>query len=216
MHKEGWSTIIVSLSVVVLSFICLYVFSAPYWLSIIILLPEIIIAGIIINFFRYPNRVFSGDSLHDVIAPSDGTIVTIEETYEPDYFMDNRIQVSIFMSITNVHAQWCPLNGQVLKVYHEDGRFKKAFLPKSSNENERSTIVIKSDAGPVILMRQVAGAMARRIVTYISAGDKSEINGELGFIKFGSRIDLFLPLDSKVLVKLGDKVKGNVTSVAKI
>ena len=120
------------------------------------------------------------------------------------------------MSLTNVHAQWCPLNGQVLKVLHEDGRFKKAYLPKSSNENERSTIVIKSDAGPVIMMRQVAGAMARRIVTYINAGDKSEINSELGFIKFGSRIDLFLPLDAEVLVKMGERVKGNVTSIAKI
>ena len=171
MHKEGWATIIVALAVVVISVVVLYVAEAPHWLSASILVPELFISGIIINFFRYPNRTFKGDELHDVIAPSDGTIVTIEEVHEPDYFNDKRLQISIFMSLTNVHAQWCPLNGQVLKVLHEDGRFKKAYLPKSSNENERSTIVIKSDAGPVIMMRQVAGAMARRIVTYINAGD---------------------------------------------
>jgi phosphatidylserine decarboxylase len=154
--------------------------------------------------------------LHDVIAPSDGTIVTIEEVTEPDYFKDRRIQISIFMSVTNVHAQWCPLNGDILKVTHEDGRFKKAYLPKSSNENERSTIVIKSDAGPVIMMRQVAGAVARRIVTYLEVGERSEINGELGFIKFGSRIDVFLPVGTEITVKIGDKVKGNISTIAKI
>lgn len=216
MHKEGWSTIIVVMAILVISAVILFVNDAPIWLKTLILAPEAFGAGIIINFFRYPYRTFKGDELHDVIAPSDGTIVTIEEVYEPDYFKDKRIQISIFMSVTNVHAQWCPLNGQVMKVIHEDGHFKKAYLPKSSNENERSTIVIKSDAGPVIMMRQVAGAVARRIVTYINAGDRSEINGELGFIKFGSRIDLFLPLDTQVLVKMGEKVKGNITSVAKI
>jgi phosphatidylserine decarboxylase len=120
------------------------------------------------------------------------------------------------MSVTNVHAQWCPLNGDILKVTHEDGRFKKAYLPKSSNENERSTIVIKSDAGPVIMMRQVAGAVARRIVTYLEVGERSEINGELGFIKFGSRIDVFLPVGTEITVKIGDKVKGNISTIAKI
>lgn len=216
MHKEGWSTIIVSLSILVICIILLLVNDAPFWLKVLVLTPVTIGTAVIINFFRYPHRTFHGDELHDVIAPSDGKIVTIEEVFEPDYFQDRRIQISIFMSVTNVHAQWCPINGQVLKVMHEDGRFKKAYLPKSSHENERSTIAIKSDAGPVIMMRQVAGAMARRIVTYINAGDKSEINGELGFIKFGSRIDLFLPLDAEILVKMGDRVKGNVTSVAKI
>lgn len=216
MHKEGWSTIIVALSVVVISIVVLFVCEAPFWLKALILVPEILGSAVIINFFRYPHRTFRGDTLHDVIAPSDGTIVTIEEVSEPDYFEDKCIQISIFMSVTNVHAQWCPLNGQVLKVIHEDGHFKKAYLPKSSNENERSTIVIKSDAGPVIMMRQVAGAVARRIVTYINAGDKSEINGELGFIKFGSRIDVFVPLNAEVLVTLGQRVRGNETSIAKI
>jgi len=216
MHKEGWSTIITVLSLLALLTVILFLFNLPCWVIALLLLPEIIYTAVIINFFRYPNRTYAGDYEHDVVAPSDGTIVTIEELQEPDYFGDKRIQVSIFMSVSNVHAQWCPCNGQVLKCEHENGNFKKAYLPKSSSENERSTIVVKSDAGPTIMMRQVAGAVARRIVTYISAGDRSEINGELGFIKFGSRIDLFLPVDAKLCVKIGDKVKGNISTIAKL
>ena len=216
MHKEGTATLLIYGAVVVIAAIILIITDVPLGVSLAIMVPLLIVYGITINFFRYPPRTFHGDELHGVIAPSDGTIVTIEEVMEPDYFKDRRIQISIFMSVTNVHAQWCPLNGDVSKSIHEDGHFKKAYLPKSSNENERSTIVIKSDAGPIIMMRQVAGAVARRIVTYLEAGDRSEINGELGFIKFGSRIDLFLPLDAEVLVKMGDKVRGNITTVAKI
>lgn len=216
MHKEGLATILAFSSIVVLAAIILHLSQAgwPYW--VFLFLPILVFYGITINFFRYPRRTFKGDRLHDVIAPSDGTIVSIEEVFEPDYFKDRRIQVSIFMSLTNVHAQWCPLNGDVLKVMHEDGNFKKANLPKSSVENERSTIVVKSDAGPVIMMRQVAGAVARRIVTYLKAGDRSEIDGELGFIKFGSRIDVFLPLDAEICVKMKQKVTGDITTIAKI
>jgi phosphatidylserine decarboxylase len=215
MHQEGMSTILVMVAAIVITVITLTVY-APHWLLFLILVPELIVLAITINFFRYPDRTFRGDTLHAVIAPSDGKIVTIEEVYEPEYFKDRRIQISIFMSLFNVHAQWCPLAGDVLKMVHEDGRYRAAYLPKSSCENERSTIVIKSDAGPVILMRQVAGAMARRIVTYINAGERSEIDGELGFIKFGSRIDLYLPLDAQVDVKIGQTVRGNITTVARI
>lgn len=216
MHKEGTATLLIYGAVVIITILILLIAKVNPYVSMAVMIPLLLIYAITINFFRYPERTFRGDMLHDVIAPSDGTIVTIEEVLEPDYFKDRRIQVSIFMSVTNVHAQWCPLNGDVLKSFHEDGHFKKAWLPKASNENERSTIVIKSDAGPVILMRQVAGAVARRIVTYLEPGDRSEINAELGFIKFGSRIDLFLPLDAQVLVKMGDKVRGNTTTIAKI
>ena len=216
MHKEGTSTIIALFAGILITTTILYGVGAPVWCYLAILIPELIVFAIVVNFFRYPPRKFSGDTLHDVIAPSDGTIVTIEEVFEPEYFKDRRIQVSIFMSVFNVHAQWTPLAGDILRVSHEDGRFKAAWLPKSSCENERSTIVIKSDAGPVILMRQVAGAMARRIVTYLKAGERSEIDDELGFIKFGSRIDLFLPLDAEICVKMGQSVKGNTTSIAKI
>lgn len=178
--------------------------------------PLVVVFCVTINFFRYPARKFHGDTLRDVIAPSDGRIVTIEEVYESEYFKDHRLQISIFMSLFNVHAQWCPLAGDIVKVVHEDGRFKAAYLPKSSCENERSSIVIRSDAGPVIMMRQVAGAMARRIVTYLRSGERAEIDGELGFIKFGSRIDLFLPLDTEVCVRMGQPVRGNTTTVARL
>lgn len=216
MHKEGNETLLFSLAFVILVGIALYVYAAPIWLWCVVMIPLLIVFGVIVNFFRYPPRVFHGDMLHDVIAPSDGTIVCLEEVYEPDVFKDQRLMVSIFMSVTNVHAQWCPLAGQVLRAEHEDGRFKKAYLPKASSENERSTIVIKSDAGPTILMRQVAGAVARRIVTYLEAGDRSEVNAELGFIKFGSRIDLYLPVGTEVCVKMKDTVRGNITTIAKI
>lgn len=216
MHKESTTTIITFLAFIVLVCVTLYVYQAAYWLWFVCLIPLFVVFGIVINFFRYPERHFNGDKIHDVIAPSDGTIVCIEEVYEPDYFKDKRILVSIFMSVTNVHAQWCPLAGQVLKCDHEDGRFKKAWLPKASNENERSTIVIKSDAGPVILMRQVAGAVARRIVTYLEAGERSEVDGELGFIKFGSRIDLYLPVDTEIKVSMKQAVRGNTTVIAKL
>lgn len=216
MHKEGNETLLFSLAFVLLVGVALYVYTAPIWLWCVIMIPLVIVFGVVVNFFRYPPRVFQGDMLHDVIAPSDGTIVCLEEVYEPDVFKDQRLMVSIFMSVTNVHAQWCPLAGQVLRAEHEDGRFKKAYLPKASSENERSTIVIKSDAGPTILMRQVAGAVARRIVTYLEAGDRSEVNAELGFIKFGSRIDLYLPVGTEVCVKMKDTVRGNITTIAKI
>ena len=216
MHKEGTTTILTCLAFILLVGVTLFVYESPIWLWAVILVPLITVFGIVVNFFRYPERHFQGDKVHDVIAPSDGTIVCIEEVYEPDYFKDKRLLISIFMSVTNVHAQWCPLAGQCIMSEHEDGRFKKAWLPKASNENERSTIVIKSDAGPVIMMRQVAGAVARRIVTYLEAGERSEVDGELGFIKFGSRIDVYLPLDAEILVKMKQAVRGNTTTIAKL
>ena len=216
MHKEGTTSILTFLAFILLVAVTHYVYQAALWLWVLIMLPLLFFFGVVINFFRYPERHFQGDRIHDVIAPSDGTIVCIEEVFEPDYFKDRRMMISIFMSVTNVHAQWCPLAGQVLKSEHEDGRFKKAWLPKASNENERSTIVIKSDAGPTILMRQVAGAVARRIVTYLEAGERSEIDGELGFIKFGSRIDLYLPLDADIQVSMKQAVRGNTTTIAKL
>lgn len=216
MHKEGTTTILTYLAFILLVCVTLYVYHAYLWVWIATMLPLIVCFAIVVNFFRYPERHYKGDMVHEVIAPSDGTIVCIEEVYEPDYFKDKRIMISIFMSVTNVHAQWCPLAGQCLLSEHEDGRFKKAYLPKASNENERSTIVIKSDAGPTIMMRQVAGAVARRIVTYLEAGERSEVDGELGFIKFGSRIDLYLPLDTEIFVKMNQAVRGNTTAIAKL
>jgi phosphatidylserine decarboxylase len=151
-----------------------------------------------------------------VISPCDGKVVVIEEVYEPEYFKDKRLQVSIFMSPLNVHANWYPMNGTVKYVTHHEGRFQGAYLPKSSTENERSTIVIENNKKVSILVRQVAGALARRIVTYSDIDDDCRINEFLGFIKFGSRLDLYLPLGTEVLVELEQNVTGNITQLAKL
>lgn len=167
-------------------------------------------------FFRNPTRVVEIDDPGLVVAPADGTIVVVEPTEESEYFGDKRIQVSIFMSVFNVHANWYPVAGTVLKAIHHDGRHIGAYLPKSSHENERSTVVIKTHAGTEILLRQIAGALARRIVTYAHAGKPCHLNEHLGFIKFGSRVDLFLPMDTEIFVKTGDKTTGNETIIARL
>ena len=167
-------------------------------------------------FFRNPTRVVEIDDPGLVVAPADGTIVVVEPTEESEYFGDKRIQVSIFMSVFNVHANWYPVQGKVLKSVHHSGRHMAAYLPKSSHENERSTVVIKTHAGTEILLRQIAGALARRIVTYAHAGKPCHLNEHLGFIKFGSRVDLFLPMDTEIFVKTGDKTTGNETIIARL
>ncbi len=171
---------------------------------------------ILLNFFRSPYRRFPYDSEGLVIAPADGTVVAIEEVTENEYFRDKRVQVSIFMSVFNVHANWFPVNGTVKYVKHHNGRFRAAYLPKSSTENERSTVVVSTDYGVDVLVRQIAGAMARRIVTYAKEGGYYVVNEQMGFIKFGSRVDLFLPLRTGVLVEIGQKVTGNQTPVARL
>ena len=171
---------------------------------------------LILNFFRSPYRRFPFDPEGFVIAPADGTIVAIEETVEKEIFREKRLQVSIFMSVFNVHANWFPVNGTVKYVAHQNGRFMAAYLPKSSTENERSTVVITTTQGIDILMRQIAGALARRIVTYPKAGEACNVNEHMGFIKFGSRVDLFLPVDSEVLVEMDQKVTGNQTVIARL
>ena len=167
-------------------------------------------------FFRNPTRVVEIDDPGLVVAPADGTIVVVEPTEESEYFGDKRIQVSIFMSDFNVHANWYPVAGTVLKGVHHDSRHIGAYLPKSSHENERSTVVIKTHAGTEILLRQIAGALARRIVTYAHAGKACHLNEHLGFIKFGSRVDLFLPMDTEIFVQTGDKTTGNETIIARL
>jgi phosphatidylserine decarboxylase len=169
-----------------------------------------------LNFFRIPYRRFPFDSEGLVIAPADGTIVAIEEVTENEFFHDKRIQVSVFMSLFNVHANWFPVNGAVKYVKHHDGRFQAAYLPKSSSENERSTIVITTNYGVDILARQIAGAMARRIVTYAKAGESCNVNEQMGFIKFGSRVDIFLPIGTEIIVDMDQKVTANQTPIARI
>jgi len=168
------------------------------------------------NFFRSPRRVSKADPL-DILAPADGKVVVVEKTFEGGLLNEERIQLSIFMSIFNVHANWYPFEGRVLHYSHQNGNFMAAYLPKSSIENERSTVLLESSqSGKTVLIRQVAGALARRIVTYAYTNKKAHLNEHLGFIKFGSRVDVYLPLeDVEILVKPGDKTTGNKTIIAR-
>lgn len=184
-----------------------------FWLVLPVVL---VLTGLTINFFRIPKRNFEGDTYGKVLAGADGHIVAIEEVYEPEVLKRNCIQVSTFMSATNVHANWVPVEGTVQLVRHHGGNFMKAYLPKSSVENERSTILIKTNDGCEVLIRQVAGALAKRIITYIEEGQSVHPNDVLGFIKFGSRVDLYLPVGSKIQVQLDDKVVANQTLIAEL
>lgn len=171
---------------------------------------------LVLNFFRSPFRRFPYDSEGLVIAPADGTIVAIEEVMENEILNEKRLQISIFMSVFNVHANWFPVNGTVKHVSHNSGRFMAAYLPKSSTENERSAVVITTRCGVDILARQIAGAMARRIVTYAKVGEKCHVDEQMGFIKFGSRVDVYLPVGTEVLVEMDQKVTGNQTPIARL
>lgn len=165
-------------------------------------------------FFRNPKRyIVAEDDI--VLSPCDGKVVAIEEVYEPEYFKDKRLQVSIFMSPTNVHVNWTPISGEVTYSKYHPGKYLVAWHPKSSVKNERTSIVIEDEDGVEVLVRQIAGALARRIVNYCEEGKEMEQGNQLGFIKFGSRIDLFLPLDTKVEVDLKQKVKGGKTVIAR-
>ena len=151
-----------------------------------------------------------------MVASADGRVVVVEETEENEYFHDRRIMVSIFMSLWNVHANWFPVDGIIKKVEHHNGNFYKAWLPKSSTENERSTIVIETPDGQDILVRQIAGAVARRIVTYARPEEECYIDEHLGFIKFGSRVDIYLPLNAEILIQPGQTTVGNQTIIARL
>lgn len=171
---------------------------------------------VMINFFRCPIRRFEGETEKVVVAPADGTIVVAEVVDEHEHFHDKRVMISIFMSLVNVHANWYPVEGVVKKVAHQSGNFHKAFLPKASTENERSMVVIETPDGHTVMARQIAGAMARRIVTYAEAGEECYIDEHMGFIKFGSRVDVYLPLGTEICVELGQKTVGNETVIAKL
>lgn len=216
IHKEGYRIILFTALIFILLNFGIYKMAGAKLLFYGVLALSIGGFLLILNFFRSPKRRFLDDTEHTLIAPADGTIVTIEEVVENEYFHDKRIQVSIFMSLFNAHVNWIPCNGKVITTSHQDGRFMSAYLPKSSTENERSTIVIERENGEQILVRQIAGAMARRIVTYTKPGQECQINEQLGFIKFGSRVDLFLPLDTDIKVEMHECVRGNKTVLASL
>ncbi|MDR3061821.1 MAG: phosphatidylserine decarboxylase family protein [Dysgonamonadaceae bacterium] len=216
IHPEGYKILSVSLLTLTLLNFALFSWAGRSLLLYTILIGSIVLASVLINFFRSPRRIFSSDTENLLVAPADGTIVVIEETFEEEWFREKRMQVSIFMSLFDAHVNWIPVNGKIIHNSHQNGRFMAAYLPKSSRENERSTVVIERENGEQILLRQVAGAMAKRIVTYSKENQICRINEQLGFIKFGSRIDLFLPLDTRIMVKMDEKVKGNKTIIARL
>ena len=216
VHKEGTGLLLTLFTILFIVNITLYHTVGKGMLFYSVAFVSTVLFLLVLNFFRSPFRRFPYDSEGLVIAPADGTIVAIEEVMENEILHKKCLQISIFMSIFNVHANWFPVNGTVKHVSHQNGRFMAAYLPKSSTENERSTVVIRAENGQEILLRQIAGAMARRIVTYAEEGDECSLNEHMGFIKFGSRVDLYLPLDCEILVKLHDKTFGDLTQVARL
>jgi len=213
IHREGYRYILIAtvLWALIGYFSYRMLFSVPvlFWLVNAICF---LLWFWIIWFFRLPGRAFS-EGEHRVIAPADGKVVVIEETYEPEYFKDKRLQVSIFMSPLNVHVNRNPISGAVKYMKYHPGKYLVAWHPKSSTENERTTMVIGNDRME-LLVRQIAGALARRICYYVKEGDVVKQNEEFGFIRFGSRVDLFFPPGTQVDVKIGDIVKGGITVIA--
>lgn len=213
INKEGYIIILVS-ALIIAGLLWILDYLIPIqWIVTILGLMGGVLFFLIIWFFRMPPRTPVMD-INKIIAPSDGKVVIIEKVHEPEYFNDERIQVSIFMSPLNVHAQWYPIKGKVKYYKYHPGKYLVAWHPKSSTLNERSTLVLENEKGIEILVRQIAGAVARRIVTYSEVGQYCDQGQEFGFIKFGSRIDLFLPLDSKIIAKIGDKTQGSLSTIA--
>ncbi len=217
IHREGTDTLIYSAMALIAVGVIL-------WRTFDTHVPFYIFAAVfgsvwcvVLNFFRCPIRLFGTDDTDKlVVAPADGSVVVIEEVEENKYFHDKRVMVSIFMSLFNVHANWFPVDGKVKMVRHQNGAFHKAWLPKASEENEMTDIVITTPEGVDVLCRQVAGAMARRIKTYAKEGEDCYIDEHLGFIKFGSRVDLFLPLGTEILVGMKQTTVGNQTVIARL
>lgn len=216
IHREGTNILIILLLILGVINASGWMFIRPVAVPVIFSAISLVVYFLVVNFFRSPKRNYTGPRHNMVLSSVDGTVVALEETYEDECLKRRVIQLSVFMSILNVHANWFPVDGKVLMVRHHPGRFYAAYLPKSSTENERSTVLIRAENGQEILMRQVAGAMARRIMTYAAPGVDASIEDHMGFIKFGSRVDIYLPLDAEILVKIGDKTTGGITPVARL
>ena len=216
IHREGTDTLIYSVLAIGLVAFLLYHYidnKIPFWSFTVIFGAAWLV---VLNFYRCPIRYFEGDTERVVVAPADGRIVVIEEVMENEYFQEKRLMISIFMSLFNVHANWFPVDGKVKSVVHKDGNYHKAWLPKASEENEHADVLITTPEGTDVLCRQIAGAMARRIVTYAKEGEECYIDEHLGFIKLGSRVDVYLPVGSEVCVKMGQATTGDLTVIAKL
>lgn len=216
LHKEGYVTIIVTfIGLFGLTARLIFVIPSILWLQGIIITIPIIILARILHFFRAPNRQFEINN-DAILSPADGEIVAIEEVFEEEFLKEKCIQISVFMSPTNVHINWLPASGLISYCKHHSGKHLVAWHPKSSTLNERTSIGLQLENGTKILIRQVAGALARRIVCYAKIGKTVKQTEELGFIKFGSRVDVFLPLGTQINVALKDLVVGGQTILAKI
>ncbi len=216
IHREGTEELIYTLFFIIAAGVIFWrTFDTPIPFAIFI---AIFGMGwlLMLNFYRCPIRIFDGDTEKMVVAPADGKIVVVEEVTENEYFHDQRMMISIFMSPLNVHANWFPVDGKVKFVRHFNGNYHKAWLPKASEENEHADTMIETPDGQEVLVRQIAGAMARRIVTYAKELEDCYIDEHLGFIKLGSRVDVFLPKDSKVEVKMGQPTTGDQTVIARL
>lgn len=216
IHHEGTNILIVSAIIILAIIVPLWLWVRPMVWAIVATVILGVLYLLVVNFFRSPRRLFKGNETNVVVASADGKVVALEETFEDEYLHAPAIQLSVFMSVFNVHANWFPVNGEVIYATHHPGRFMAAYLPKSSVENERSTVVIRTPEGQLVLVRQIAGAMARRIVTYARPGDEASIQDHMGFIKFGSRVDIYLPLGTETYVNIGDKTTGGITEVARL
>ena len=214
IHKEGVQIIALTiLLLVILNVISAWF--APGIVAVLLGIASVVFFILVVQFFRNPDRTINENNNALVYAPADGKVVVIEEAEEGEYFKSKRLQVSIFMSPLNVHVNRNPIGGTVKYFKYHPGKYLVAWHPKSSTENERATVVL-SNGGAEILLRQIAGAVARRIKNYLQVGDEVAQGSEMGFIKFGSRVDLFLPLDSKMKVAIGDTVRGNKTIIAEL
>ena len=215
IHREGYPTILITFIIIGLINSLIFFYLTLIFIKLLTLLVSLIFFYLILHFFRNPIREVEINNKH-IIAPSDGKLVVLEEVFENEFLKVDCTQLSIFMSPLNVHKQWYPVNGEVVYSKNHNGKYLVAWHPKSSIENERSTIVIQTEENQRVLFRQIAGAVARRICNYSSIGDKVNQNMEAGFIKFGSRIDVFIPKKSKIKVSLNDIIIGGETILAEI
>ncbi|WP_420378941.1 phosphatidylserine decarboxylase family protein [Gilvibacter sp.] len=213
-HKEGNTIILASLVLCIASILSFDHFISTPWLRYTLMLGFVFFLILILQFFRNPKRNFTTDPAA-VLSPVDGKVVVIEEVEEPEYFQGKRRQVSVFMSPLNVHVTRYPVGGEVVYSKYHPGKYLVAWHPKASEENERTTVVVKSEKFGDVLYRQIAGALAKRIVNYAKEGESADQTADSGFIKFGSRVDVFLPLDAKIEVSLNQKVKGGLTVLAR-
>ncbi len=214
IHTEGTNILLILLLILVVINLSAWMFIRPAVIPIVFSAVCGVFYLFVVNFFRSPRRTFRGDRENVVVSSVDGTVVALEEVFEPEVLRRKVRMLSVFMTVLNVHANWFPVDGEVLLVRHHNGRFLSAYLPKASIENERSTVLIRANNGQELLVRQIAGAVARRIVTYAEPGERSNIEDHMGFIQFGSRVDIYLPLDAEIKVKIGDKTVGGITEVA--